>query len=140
MVRLDQQSKLYEKGFVKYNQIQLIEITPEYAVSFLETVGEDSLNPYGIVHGGVYFTMADVAAAALARTDGRAYVTLDSSIHFLRSARQGASIRATAHPRHRGKSTFLSVVEVTDQDGRLLASADFTFFCLGDKPPAPPSR
>ena len=136
MVLLDQQSKLYEKGFVKHNQIQLVEITPEQAVSFLDTAGEDSVNPYGILHGGVYFTMADVAAAALARTDGRAYVTLDSSVHFLRPAREGASIRAVARTRHRGKSTFLSVVEVTDQEGRLLATADFTFFCLGDKPPA----
>lgn len=130
-----QRLTLEANAFMCHNGIKVTEITPERAVSILE-VAPHSLNPYGYLHGGAYFTMADVASGALARADGRAYVTLDCSMHFLRSARRG-EIRATARIRHRGHSTCLICVDITGEEGGLLATGEFTFFCLGDAPPMP---
>lgn len=96
------------------------------------TVVPDSLNPYGMLHGGAYYTMADCAAGTACRTDGRKYVTLDGGIHFLKAARPGDTVTAAAAVRHRGRTTSLADVTITDQDGRLLATGSFTFFCLGE--------
>ena len=34
--------------------------------------------------------------------------------------------------RHRGKATALAEVEIRDKDGKLLATGEYTFFCVGD--------
>ena len=62
-------------------------------------------------------------------TDGRFYVTQTSSLHFLRNQGAGA-VRAEGRVRHRGKSTCLAEVDITGEDGALLATGEFTFFCV----------
>lgn len=114
--------------FMLHNHIKIIEIGPDRAVAEL-TVSKDSLNPIGRMHGGAYFTMADCASGAAARSDGMMYVTLNSSFDFIRSAKDG-KVRATAVVRHRGRTTCLTAVELRDEQGVLLAEGKFTMFCL----------
>ena len=40
------------------------------------------------------------------------------------------TVRASAWVRHRGKSTVLTAVDITGEGGRLLATGEFTFFCV----------
>ena len=40
------------------------------------------------------------------------------------------TVRATAWVRHRGKSTVLTAVDITGEGGKLLATGEFTFFCV----------
>ena len=87
------------------------------------------LNPLGIVHGGAMYTMADCAAGIVVNTDGRRHVTQGSSMHYLKNRTEGV-IRASGRVVHRGKATSLVHVEITDETGALLASGEFTFFCL----------
>ena len=61
--------------------------------------------------------------------DGRYYVTQTSALHFLRNQATG-TVRASAWVRHRGKSTVLTAVDITGEGGRLLATGEFTFFCV----------
>lgn len=116
--------------FVAHNHISLRRVDGDHAEAVL-LVAQDSVNPYGILHGGAYYTMADCAAAAACRSDGRRYVTLDGAIHFLRSAAPGDTVTAAAAIRHRGRTTALTEVTITDQNARLLATGEFTFFCIG---------
>ena len=67
--------------------------------------------------------------ALAAHTDGRKYVTQGSSMHFLKNRTDG-TIYATGQVIHRGKTTCLVRLEITDEAGVLLASGEFTFFCL----------
>lgn len=121
---------LFQKNsFINWIGIELEELETDRAVVRLEP-GRQHLNPYGIVHGGVYATMADTAAGIAARTDGRDYVTQCSSLNYLHSQREG-TIRAEARVRHRGRSTCVVEAEVTGTDGKLLATGTMTFFCLG---------
>lgn len=60
---------------------------------------------------------------------GRYYVTQTSALHFLRNQATG-TVRASAWVRHRGKSTVLTAVDITGEGGRLLATGEFTFFCV----------
>ena len=116
--------------FVLHNGIEVEVVCPDRAILRFP-VRRESLNLHGQVHGGALFALADNAAGCAASTDGRYYVTQSSDVHFLRTVTEG-TVRAESHVRHRGRSTVLVDVDITDDEGKLLATASFSFFCLGD--------
>ncbi|HEX6021872.1 MAG TPA: PaaI family thioesterase [Solirubrobacter sp.] len=67
--------------------------------------------PLGLVHGGVYAIIGD------ALTPGR---TISNQTSFLRPI-TGGTIHATARRRHRGRTTAVWEVDITDDQGRLCA-------------------
>ena len=115
-------------GFMNHNHIEMESIEKDRAV-FKLVIRPESKNPYGMVHGGAIYTLADNATGVAAHTDGRYYVTQTSALHFLRNQSEG-TVRATATVRHRGKSTVLTAVDITGDDGKLIATGEFTFFCV----------
>ncbi|WP_455580983.1 PaaI family thioesterase [Dysosmobacter sp.] len=115
-------------GFMRHNYIEMESVERDRAV-FRLTIRPESKNPYGMVHGGAIYTLADNATGVAAHTDGRYYVTQTSALHFLRNQSEG-TVRANAWVRHRGRSTVLTAVDITGQDGRLIATGEFTFFCV----------
>ena len=121
--------RLKKNGFMQYNHMEMERVEPDRAVFRLE-IRPESKNVYGMVHGGAIYTLADNATGSAAHTDGRNYVTQSGTLHFLRNQREGI-IRAQARVRHRGRSTVLVAVDVVGDDGTLLASGEFSFFCIG---------
>jgi len=115
--------------FANYNHIHIADYGPDWTVMELR-VEEDSLNPLGVVHGGALFTMGDCAGGFATRSDGRPYVTMSSDFHFLRSGMPGDVIRAKGTVRRRGRTTCLTEVSITNQDGELLATGTFTYYCI----------
>ena len=127
-----QAAELNKKNlFATYNHIEAEFVEPDHAIFKLE-IRPESKNPYGIVHGGAIYTMADNATGYAAHTDGRNYVTQTSSLHFLRNQPEG-EIQADARVRHRGRSTCLVAVDILGEDETLLATGEFTFFCVDMK-------
>lgn len=122
-------------AFALYNNIHVRQTGPGAGEASL-TMGPNSLNPYGALHGGAYYTLADCAGGVACRTDGRRYVTLHGGINFIRSAREGV-VTARASVRHRGRTTCLVEVHITGEDGTLYATGDFTFFCIQPKGTSP---
>ncbi len=119
---------LSRNTFMQYNHIELAELEADRAVFQLE-IRPESCNQYGMVHGGALYALADNAAGSAAHTDGRSYVTQSSALHFLRNQTAGI-VRAEGRVRHRGQSTCLTEVDITGRDGVLLATGEFTFFCV----------
>ena len=115
-------------AFMFHNYIEMESAERDKAV-FKLVIRPESKNPYGIVHGGAIYTMADNAAGAVAHSDGRYYVTQTSSLHFLRNQAEGV-VRAEARIRHRGKSTCLVDVDITGEGNILLATGQLTYFCV----------
>ena len=85
--------------------------------------------PYGVVHGGVYPVIAEsICSAATARAveaDGLAAFGQSNSATFLRPVSEG-HVNATAIARHRGRTTWIWDVELTDDEGRLCAMVRMT--------------
>ena len=119
---------LMENMFSRYNFYEAESVGPDRAVYRLD-IRPESRNPYGMVHGGAMYTMADDAAGAAAHSDGRYYVTQSGTLHFLRNQSRGV-IRAEASVRHRGRTTCLVDVDITGEEGALLATGEFTYFCV----------
>lgn len=123
--------QLAANAFTDYNFIKLEAAEADRAVYRLD-IRPESRNPYGMVHGGALYTMADDAAGTAAHGDGRHYVTQHGDLHFLDNRAHG-TIRAAGRVRHRGRSTVLVDVEITDESGVLLATGAFSYFCVDRK-------
>ena len=93
-------------------------------------VHKDLLQPYGIVHGGVYASLAESAASIggalwhMARVEGGRSVGVSNSTNFLRPAHEGTVLTIVATPVHRGRTLQLWRVEMTDDDDRLIAHSE----------------
>jgi 1,4-dihydroxy-2-naphthoyl-CoA hydrolase len=82
--------------------------------------------PAGLVHGGVYASMAEsLAVAGTQAATGRAAVGHSSQTSFLRPITEG-TVHASGRPRHRGRSTWVWEFDVTDDGGRLCALVRMT--------------
>ena len=91
------------------------------------TVGPQHLQAYGIVHGGVHCAAVESSAsigAALWFMERGRVVGVSNHTNFLRSARAGERLVATATPIHRGRSQQLWQVAITDSAERLVARGE----------------
>lgn len=97
------------------------------------TVEPRHLRSLEIVHGGVVATLLDsvmgMAAGSLAPPDSYV-VTVQLNVHFLRPAREGESLVATAQVIHSGRQTAVARGEVHASAGALIASGSATFLHL----------
>lgn len=96
-------------------------------------VGPQLLQPYGLVHGGVYAsiveTLASVGAALYAMPRGQHCVGLENTTSFLRAVRTGTLI-GVSKPLQRGRTTQVWEVEVRGDDGTLAATGRVRMLCL----------
>lgn len=91
------------------------------------------LQPYGLVHGGVYAaiveTVASTGAALSAMSRGQTTVGLENATSFLRATRDG-TLHASGTPLHRGGRTQVWTVEIRDDEGREVANGRVRMLCL----------
>jgi acyl-CoA thioesterase len=80
------------------------------------------VNFQGAPHGGVIFTLADVAFAGACNAYGEDAVALSVTIDFLAQAPVGAVLVAEAHERRQGRRAGFYEVTVTTEDGRPVAA------------------
>ena len=113
---------------------ELLETGEESARGRVE-VTDRVKQPFGIVHGGVYAALAEsIASIATYRAvEGDGMIAVGSSNHtsFLRPVLSGA-VNAEARRRHRGRTTWIWEVDLTDDEGRLCAVSRVT---LAVRPP-----
>jgi uncharacterized protein (TIGR00369 family) len=85
-------------------------------------VREELKQPFGLVHGGVYAAIAESIAslgtAFAVVSDGKIAMGLANQTSFMRPITKGV-IHATARALHRGRTTWVWDVEITDDTGRL---------------------
>jgi 1,4-dihydroxy-2-naphthoyl-CoA hydrolase len=98
----------------------------EERVSARVDVRDTLMQPMGIVHGGVYASIAEgicsIGTTLAVLGDGKLAIGLSNHTTFLRPISAG-SIHAAAEPLHRGRTTWLWDVRFVDDGGRLCATA-----------------
>lgn len=120
------------KDFNFHNGIKIVKISKGYAECRAE-LNPESNNAQGIAHGGLIFALADVASGYAADDDDRECVTSNGNINFLRPA-MGSYLSAVAKPIKTGKKISVVECSVTDDRGKLVALATFTY-CFIDYTP-----
>jgi len=100
--------------FSQWLGIEVLEIKEGYS-RIKMTVREEMINGFGIVHGGIAFSLADSAFAFACNNRNVLSVALDTSINFLKPVNVGDVLTAEAKEIHNGKSTGLYHITITNQ-------------------------
>jgi uncharacterized protein (TIGR00369 family) len=115
-------------GFAEEIGVEWLSLDPNDARARI-AVEPRHLQPYGIVHGGVFAALAEsltsAATYATVREDDMVAMGQANDTTFLRPIGDG-HINAAAKPRHRGRTTWVWDVEITDDEGRVCALARVT--------------
>ncbi|HEX2736321.1 MAG TPA: PaaI family thioesterase [Polyangiaceae bacterium] len=88
------------------------------------TVGPEHLQPFGIVHGGVFSGVVETVCsigACVGIGPDKSVVGMENQTSFLRPVREGV-LRAEGRPVHRGRTTELWEAKIVDAEGRLVAT------------------
>ncbi|MEI7451236.1 MAG: PaaI family thioesterase [Desulfomonile sp.] len=99
-------------------------------------VQDKHLQPFGMVHGGVFSSIIDAAAfwAVYPDVDENSGLTsVDLKLNYLAPSSRGKLI-ATGRRIKLGKTLGLGEAEVTDENGRILAHGTSTLIILPDFP------
>ncbi|MBP5346395.1 MAG: hotdog fold thioesterase [Bacteroidales bacterium] len=99
---------------------QLVEVREGYARAEL-TVEDRHLNGAGVCQGGVMFTLADLAFAAVANSHGILSVGVQNSISYIKSAQLGDRLSAECFEQVNHHKLPYCDVRITNQQGEVLA-------------------
>src|SRR5947209_19120210 len=133
-----------DRGFDALYGLEVLEHSDEL-VRAQVPVREELKQPMGLVHGGLFASIAEsiasMATALAVMGDGMAAMGLSNQTSFVRPITQG-TVHALARRRHRGRTTWLWDVEISDDRGRLCALTRMTIAVrpAGSPPPAPPGK
>lgn len=110
-----------DQGFNGLIGLELTELTDEIVAGTV-VVRDELKQPLGLVHGGVYASIAESLASfgtgMAVVAEGKVAMGLSNQTSFLRPITQG-TIHARATRRHRGRTTWVWEVEIFDDDGNL---------------------
>jgi acyl-CoA thioesterase len=92
------------------------------------TVSEQMLNSHHTAHGGVIFSLADVAFALACNSHGQLAVALNVSINYIAPVAPGTRLLAEATEESLGRRIGLYRLVVTTEDGTLVATCQATAY------------
>lgn len=118
-------------AFSVHNGISLTVLKEGYAEAEM-AVAPNTKNLLGIMHGGAYYTLADVAAGSAMIPYGKVCVTLGADIHYMRPADAGRVVGKARVLQHGGRIGVVRV-EVEDAGGETLCVCTVTMY-LTSKP------
>ncbi|HPG11703.1 MAG TPA: hydroxyphenylacetyl-CoA thioesterase PaaI [Chitinophagaceae bacterium] len=113
--------------FSQWLGIEVLSIKEGYS-KIKMTVRKEMINGFGIVHGGIAFSLADSAFAFACNNRNVLSVALDTSINFTKPVHVGDELTAEAKEIHNGKSTGLYHINVSNQSGHIVALFKGTCF------------
>jgi acyl-CoA thioesterase len=113
--------------FSQWLGIEVLEIRNGYS-KIKMIVRNEMINGFGIVHGGIAFSLSDSAFAFACNNRNNLSVALDTSINFTKPVHVGDSLTAEAKELHNGKSTGLYHITVTNQRDHVVALFKGTCF------------
>ena len=121
------------EGWVRATGMTITHATKDEVRAEL-TIGQQHLQGYGIVHGGVHCgiieTLASMGAFLFARDRGQHVVGLENNTSFIRAVRLGARLHAVATPITRGRQTQVWQAQVLDDEDRVVATGRVRLLCL----------
>jgi 1,4-dihydroxy-2-naphthoyl-CoA hydrolase len=115
-------------GFDALYGLEILSLGDEEATAQVR-VRDEILQPAGLVHGGVFASIAESLTSfatwkAVSR-EGRSAQGLSNQSSFLRPIMSG-TIHASARRRHKGRTTWVWEVEMSDDEGRVCALVRMT--------------
>lgn len=120
-----------EAGWIGVLGLHIDEVSAERVLARWD-VGPRHLQPFGIVHGGVYASVVETCCslgALSAAAEGLAVVGVENHTSFLRPASAGR-LYARAAPLHAGRRAQLWECNIFDGSDRLIATGRVRLMCV----------
>ncbi len=123
------------EGFDSELGLTYLDMGPDGGHATLE-ITEKLLQPWGIVHGGVYCSVIESMASVsgqvwLSEHGGGHVVGVNNNTDFLRAIKAG-TVTAASTPVHRGRRQQLWLVTITDEADRVVARGQVRLQNLAD--------
>jgi 1,4-dihydroxy-2-naphthoyl-CoA hydrolase len=129
-----------ERSFDALYGLQVLHVDDEL-VRARVPVRDEIKQPMGLVHGGVFASIAEsitsTATFLAVRPEGKSAQGMSNQTNFLRPITEG-TVHAEGRRRHRGRSTWVWEVDITDDEGRLCALVRMTI-AVRDRPGPTPA-
>jgi len=117
-------------AFSQWMDVKVLDIKEGYS-KIQMTIRKEMVNGFGIVHGGLPFSLADSAFAFACNNRNNLSVALDVTITFTKAVNVGDTLTAEAKEVHNGRSTGVYLITVTNQKNEQVASFKGTCFRTG---------
>jgi acyl-CoA thioesterase len=116
--------------FSQWLGIELLEVK-EGGCKIQMMLRQEMINGFGVIHGGVAFSLADSAFAFACNSRNNLSMALDTSITFTKQLKPGDVLTAEARELHNGRSTGLYLITVSNQHAEQVALFKGTCFRTG---------
>jgi acyl-CoA thioesterase len=117
-------------AFSQWMGLEVLEVKEGYSKVRM-TIRKEMLNGFGIVHGGLAFSLADSAFAFACNNRNNISVALDVTITFTKAVNVGDVLTAEAKEIHNGKSTGVYLITISNQKNEQVAFFKGTCFRTG---------
>ncbi len=121
------QHMMQQDLFSQWLGIEVLDIKEGYS-KIKMSVRNEMINGFGIVHGGIAFSLADSAFAFACNNRNVLSVALDTAINFIKPVHVGDTLIAEAKELHNGKSTGLYHISISNQHEHIVAVFKGTCF------------
>lgn len=119
-------------SFSQWMELKVVTVEEGYSKVTM-TIRKEMVNGFGIVHGGIAFSIADSAFAFACNNRNNISVALDVTITFTKAVHVGDQLTAEAKEIHNGKSTGVYLISITNQKNQQVAFFKGTCFRTGKK-------
>ena len=116
--------------FSQWLGIEVLEISEGHS-RIRMTIRQEMVNGFGIVHGGIPFSLADSAFAFACNNRNNLSVALDVTITFTKAVHVGDQLTAEAKEVHNGRSTGVYLIEIWNQKNEQVGLFKGTCFRTG---------
>jgi acyl-CoA thioesterase len=116
--------------FSQWMGVEMLDVKEGYS-KIKMTIRKEMVNGFGIVHGGIPFSLADSAFAFACNNRNNLSVALDVTITFTKAVNVDDVLTAEAKEFHNGRSTGVYLITVTNQKNEQVALFKGTCFRTG---------
>jgi len=116
--------------FSQWMGMQVLDVKEGYS-KITMSIRKEMINGFGIVHGGVAFSLADSAFAFACNNRNNVSVALDVTISFTKAVNVGDVLIAEAKEIHNGRSTGVYLITISNQKNEQVAFFKGTCFRTG---------
>ena len=124
-------SKMMENdAFSQWMGLEVLEVREGYSKVRM-IIRPEMVNGFGIVHGGLAFSLADSAFAFACNNRNNISVALDVTITFTKAVNVGDVLTAEAKENHNGRSIGVYLITITNQKNEQVGFFKGTCFRTG---------
>lgn len=115
--------------------IQIVELNEQRVVAVMPITSANR-QPFGMLHGGASVALAETVASVgtynLINQETQQAVGLEINANHIRAKRDG-SVKAIAIPLHKGRTTMVWDIKITDEDEQLICVSRCTMAIINIK-------